>query len=148
MTCCQHAIEEKIRADRVERDASEFLGKPVSTVERLQERIAELEAALRSAPDVPFGMLKNDADLYARVSAWHLSYQHWQFDQQIKASWKSTWQQDLESMKDAATVCKQAARIVELEAAIAKAIKHADENGMKDWPVFKSMRKVIIPSAP
>ena len=39
------------------------------------------------------------------------------------------------------------ARIAELEAVITKALKHADENGMKDWPVFKAMRKVLTKSA-
>jgi len=34
-------------------------------------------------------------------------------------------------------------RIAELEAAIDKAIKHADGNGMKDWPVFRTLRKVM-----
>lgn len=35
------------------------------------------------------------------------------------------------------------ARIAELEALIAKAVKHADGNGMGDWPVFKALRKAL-----
>lgn len=35
------------------------------------------------------------------------------------------------------------ARVAELEAAIDKAIKHADGNGMKDWPAFRTLRKVM-----
>ncbi len=38
-------------------------------------------------------------------------------------------------------------RIAELEAAIAKALHHADGNGMKDWPVFVELCKVITPTA-
>lgn len=34
-------------------------------------------------------------------------------------------------------------RIVELEAAIAKALKKADANGMGDWPAFTALRKVM-----
>lgn len=36
------------------------------------------------------------------------------------------------------------ARIAELEAAIRAAIKHADNNGMRDWKVFVALRKIII----
>ena len=34
------------------------------------------------------------------------------------------------------------ARIAELENAISKALRHAEKNGMKDWPVFLNLRKV------
>lgn len=34
-------------------------------------------------------------------------------------------------------------RIADLEGAIKKAVRHADSNGMKDWPVFKALRKAI-----
>lgn len=34
-------------------------------------------------------------------------------------------------------------RIVELEAAIESALRHADKNGMSDWPVFVKMRKAL-----
>lgn len=34
-------------------------------------------------------------------------------------------------------------RIADLEAAIQKAITHADGNGMRDWPVFKKLRSVL-----
>ena len=33
-------------------------------------------------------------------------------------------------------------RIAELENAISKALRHAEKNGMKDWPVFLNLRKV------
>ena len=36
-----------------------------------------------------------------------------------------------------------AKRVKELEAVIRKAIQHAEKNGMKDWPVFKAMRREI-----
>jgi len=35
------------------------------------------------------------------------------------------------------------ARIEKLEAAIRKAIRHANRHGMADWPVFVAMRKAI-----
>lgn len=35
------------------------------------------------------------------------------------------------------------ARIAELEAAIAAALRHADANGMRNWPAFVALRKVV-----
>ena len=37
----------------------------------------------------------------------------------------------------------QTLRIAELEAAIEKALRHSDANGMKDWPVFRHLRKTL-----
>lgn len=34
-------------------------------------------------------------------------------------------------------------RIVKLEATISNALKHADANGMGEWPIFKKMRKAL-----
>lgn len=36
-----------------------------------------------------------------------------------------------------------AARVIELEAAAKAAIRHAEKNGMGDWPVFRKLRKAI-----
>ncbi len=35
------------------------------------------------------------------------------------------------------------ARIVKMEAAIRKAVKHAEANGMNDWPVFVGLRMAV-----
>ncbi len=37
-------------------------------------------------------------------------------------------------------------RIVELEEAIAKALRKADGNGMGEWPAFKALRAVMTKS--
>lgn len=34
-------------------------------------------------------------------------------------------------------------RIAELESAITQALRHADRNGMSEWPAFKALRKVM-----
>jgi hypothetical protein len=34
-------------------------------------------------------------------------------------------------------------RIAELEAAITKALDRADGQGMRDWPIFKNLRKAL-----
>ena len=34
-------------------------------------------------------------------------------------------------------------RIEKLEASIEKALRHSDANGMKDWPVFRHLRKTL-----
>jgi hypothetical protein len=54
-----------------------------------------------------------------------------------------TLDQKRAAMADAATVCKQAERIEALEAAIEKALRHSDANGMKNWPVFRHLRKTL-----
>ena len=46
----------------------------------MEARIAELEAALRSYPREPIGLLKDDAGFSARVLAWHERFAEWQFD--------------------------------------------------------------------
>jgi len=47
MSCCTDAIEADLRANKLEREASADFAKSVEVVARLQERIAELEAARR-----------------------------------------------------------------------------------------------------
>lgn len=42
-----------------------------------------------------------------------------------------------------ATPGECAARIAELEAAIRMTLRHADANGMQDWPVFRRLRKTL-----
>lgn len=37
-------------------------------------------------------------------------------------------------------------RIAELEAAATKALRHADKNGMGDWPAFAALRKAMAKS--
>jgi hypothetical protein len=49
-------------------------------VEGLHRRIAELEAAIAAAPDVPFGMLANDPKFRERMLKWHDAYASWQFN--------------------------------------------------------------------
>ena len=50
MSCCMHAIEERQRADRSERQRVDECARAIDAVVKLQARNAELEAALR-----PFG---------------------------------------------------------------------------------------------
>lgn len=51
MTCCMHAQEERLRADRIERESIADFHKAVAAVDKLQARNRELEAALRSIFD-------------------------------------------------------------------------------------------------
>lgn len=43
----------------------------------------------------------------------------------------------------ASVVDQRDKRIAELEAALRAALRHAEANGMKDWPVFVAIRKAL-----
>ena len=51
MSCCQHAIDEHHRAERIERERDEEFQKSLGVIVHLKSRIAELEAALRKISD-------------------------------------------------------------------------------------------------
>lgn len=55
------------------------------------------------------------------------------------------WTDEMKSaaMKDAAAVVRLTKRNAALEASMRAALRHAEANGMKEWPVFVAMRKAL-----
>lgn len=39
---------------------------------------------------------------------------------------------------------RKTARIEQLEASIGAALRHAEKNGMREWPLFVAMKKVLL----